>query len=377
MSGMSDNWMVRVGDKEYGPVDAVALREWKAEGRLIAENEIRRVGETAWQPAGSVLAMFGEPAAVHSETPTSNDWRTWPEILSETVSIYRHGLGRFLLFGLLSSIPLFALQWSLPSLPMPDLSGGATSVVWPTLSPISIALLILFVAVWPISIAGFQFVADDIRRGKNRSFGNQLRAAAARWGQIMTAGLLVYGSYLFWFAMPFTLLISLASRPSVLNLFLFLLIAIFMVYMNARLFINFLFWHQTSALRPDGAVLALRESKELARGVETGPRLDRPLYRGALVASVWLLIVLVAGVAIQLPFLVARFLNAANPEEAAALAKAAAAATKPDALTIMADVASAGVSLFLQPLLAAVFIVLYYDARARVGRTDDDELSEG
>lgn len=367
--------MVRVADKEYGPVDTAALREWKEEGRLIAENEIRRVDDNNWVKAGAALQMFGDPEVARAKPQTSENARTWPQIIAETFSIYRRGILRFLLFGLISAVPIFALQWTLPKLPLPDLSNGSAAVNWPTISPLSIALLIVVLVTWPISTAGFQFVADDIFKARPRPFAGQLHAAIARWGQVFAAGLMVYGAYLFWFALPLTILIALAGRPSLLNLFLFLVIATFMVYMNARLFINFLFWHQTSALRPHGALSAIRESKELARGVDTGPRLDRPLYRGALVASVWLLIVLVLSFAIQLPFLVARFVSAANPEEAVALAKAAAAATTPDTLTILADLASAVVSLFLQPLLAAAFIVLYYDARARAGRRDDEEVS--
>ena len=39
-----------------------------------------------------------------------------------------------------------------------------------------------------------------------------------------------------------------------------------------------------------------------------------------------------------------------------------------DALTIASDVASAVMNLILRPLLAASFIVLYYDAKARLRR---------
>ena len=32
---MPDQWIIRVQDKDYGPVDFDTLREWKSEGRLI------------------------------------------------------------------------------------------------------------------------------------------------------------------------------------------------------------------------------------------------------------------------------------------------------------------------------------------------------
>src|SRR5207247_2647528 len=43
MSEMADQWIIRVLGKEYGPADIETLREWKTEGRLLPENEARRV----------------------------------------------------------------------------------------------------------------------------------------------------------------------------------------------------------------------------------------------------------------------------------------------------------------------------------------------
>ena len=61
---MPEEWIVRVEGKEYGPVDADELREWKREGRLIPANELRRVGDERWIPAGEFPEIFGdeEPA---------------------------------------------------------------------------------------------------------------------------------------------------------------------------------------------------------------------------------------------------------------------------------------------------------------------------
>lgn len=376
---MSEEWMVRVAGKEYGPVDLDELQTWKTEGRLLPENEVRREGEAGWLPAGAVLQMFESAEAPPRRGPESTvtRTRTWREIIAETLHIYRSGLGRFLLFGLLSAGPMFLLQWTMPKFQLPDVSAGAnTPMVWPTFSPVTIAALLLFLAVFPISTAGFQFVADDLLHGRTRSFADQLRAALARWGQVIATALFVYGAYFFWFFIPFGALLGLAAsgQMSILGALLFLLIGAFMVYMNARLFINFLFWQPAATLRPHGALSALRESKELARSVPEKPKMERPLYRGAIVASVWLLVVLILTVGIQLPFMLARFVGVANPEEAMALARTVAEAKTPDTLAILADIASAGLSLFLQPLLAAAFIVLYYDARARAGRRDEEEL---
>ncbi len=378
---MPDEWMVRVDGKEYGPVDAEALQEWKAEGRLIPENEVRRVSEDDWRMAGAVDEIFGNvpPDVPIATESTATRARSWREIIAETLQVYRSGFGRFLLFGLLSATPMFLLQWTMPRLRLPDVSAGANApIVWPAFPPIAVVALLLFLAIWPVSTAGFQFVADDIVHGRVRSFASQLRAALARWGVVMTTALFVYGAYFFWFFIPFGALLGLAGsgQISVVGTLLFLLISVFMVYMNARLFINFLFWQPATTLRPYGALSALRESKELARCVPEKPRLERPLFRGAIVASIWLLAVLVLTFAVQVPFMMARFIGVTNPEEAMALARTVAETKTPDTLSILADVASAGLSLLMQPLLAAAFIVLYYDARARAGRRDEEINSD-
>ena len=370
---MPEEWIVRVAGKEYGPVDTEELIEWREEGRLIAENEIRRVNEEDWTLAGSVPEIFGRVAAPPPlpEVAGAARARTWPELLAETRRIYTLGLGRFVVFGLISAVPLFALRWALPKFEFPNLAANPNAtVVWPTLSPMALALFLLFLALWPISTAGYQFVADDLIHGRTRSLGSQLRAALGRWGHLVATALLVYGSYLFWFLIPFGALTALvgSGQISAVGAFLFLMIAGFMVYMNARLFINFLFWQPAVTLRSQNAFGALQESKELARSEADKPRLERPLFRGAIVASVWLAVVLILSVGIQIPFLFARFLGVASSEEAITLARNLAEAKTPDVFSVLADVASAALSLVLQPLLAAAFVVLYHDARARSGQ---------
>lgn len=376
---MAEEWFVRVEGKEYGPVDVDALREWRLEGRLIPANELRRVGDERWIPAGELPEVFAdvEPAPPPLPPRAQAGARTWPQILAETFRIYRSGLGRFLLFGLITSVPMFILQWTFPRIPLPDLSSGSYAIPAQTLPPISVAMLIVLLFVWPVSAAGFQVVADDILRGEPRSLGAQFAAALQSWGRMLVAALLVYGSYLFWFFVPLTVMLALVGRGQVSAMasLLVLLIGGFMVYMNARLFINFLFWQQTTVLGSTGSLDALRESKELARSVPEAPRLDRPLYRGAIVASVWLLLLLVLTFGVQLPFVVMRIAGVENPEQAMALMRETAQSQTPDALMMAADIATAAMNLLLRPLLAAAFVVLYYDAKARSDRRSNEEVS--
>jgi len=379
---VGDEWIVRVEGKEYGPVETEELCEWRREGRLIPANEVRRVGEERWIFARELPEIFGdaEPAApAPPRPPLPADLaraRTWREIFGETVRIYRRGFARLMLVGLLTSVPMFVLQWTFPKIPLPDLSSGSPGAIRiPSLPPISMAMLVLVVLVWPVSAAGFQFVADDILQGRLRSMGGQFSAAVRCWMQMLGAALLVYGSYFFWFFVPLAAMLAFSGGGNaLLGSFMILLIGGFMVYMNARLFINFLFLQQTAALGAHPPLIALRESKELARSVPEAPRLDRPLYRGAIIASIWLLLLLVLTFAAQLPFMLVRLVGVDNPEQAMALVRKMAEAQTPDALMFAADIATAAINLLLRPLLAAAFVVLYYDAKARSGRMNDEEI---
>lgn len=368
---MMEEWIVRVEGREYGPVDTDALREWRREGRLIPANELRRVGDEHWISAGELPEVFEEtePAAV--PPPPPRDYarsRTWPQIFAETIRIYRSGFARFMIFGLITSVPMFVLQWTFPRIPMQDLfSGSASALATPNLPPISVAMFVLLLLVWPISAAGFQIVADDILRGQPRSIVTQLSAALHYWGRMFGSALLVYGSYFFWFFVPLGAMLAFVGNGNlVVASVVILLIGGFMVYMNARLFVNFLFWQQTTVLGSNPPLAALRESKELARSVPEAPRLDRPLYRAAIIASVWLLLLLVLTFGLQLPFTMIRFVGIDNPDEAMLLMEKMSQSRDP--LMLVADLATAALNLILRPLLAAAFVVLYYDAKARSGR---------
>lgn len=375
---MPDQWIVRVEGQEYGPVDTDALRDWRREGRLIPANELRRVGDERWIPAGELVEVFAdaEPAQPPPLPQEFARAKTWRQIFAETFRIYRGGFVRFMLFGLITSVPMFVLQWTLPKIPLPDLTTGSYTFPSQTLPPISVVTFGVLLLVWPVSAAGFQFVADDIFRGRSRSIKDQFSAALRRWGRLFCAALVVYVSYVFWFFVPLIAMVAFTgSTNPLLASFMILLIGAFMVYMNARLFINFLFWQQTAVLETNPPLAALRESKELARSVPDAPRLERPLYRGAIVASVWLLLLLILMFGVQLPFTLVRFIGLENPEEALALMRKLAESQTPDALVVAADIATAVLNLLLRPLLAAAFVVLYYDARARSGRRTSEEVS--
>lgn len=367
---MPDQWMVRVQGHEYGPVDTDTLLEWKIEGRLIRSNELRRVEDERWAPAGDFPEIFSDaaPAVVAEPPDLIVRRRSWPEIFRETLRVFRGGFGRFLLFGLLTAVPMFILQWNFPRVPFPNVLAGETMPVV-TVPPICWFMFLLVILLWPISTAAFQYVADDVLRGRRRSIAALFTAAVERYGRMLGAGLLVYFAYFFWFFIPLTAAVAILSAGiSMFTIAVYLLIGVFMVYMNVRLIINFLFWEQTAALGDEGALLALRESKELARCAPEAPRMDQPMYRGLILLSIWLLVLLVALIVVQIPLTMIRFADAKTPEQAMALMESLSKSNARDTLMIVSDVVSALVNLVVRPLLTIPFVVLYYDAKARRGR---------
>src|SRR5881398_985870 len=75
---MAEQWIIRVGGKEYGPADLATLREWKTDGRVLPTNPARGVDvdsaavaisakEAPWKTAGDIPGLFQvEPPPVQA-----------------------------------------------------------------------------------------------------------------------------------------------------------------------------------------------------------------------------------------------------------------------------------------------------------------------
>jgi hypothetical protein len=216
-------------------------------------------------------------------------------------------------------------------------------------------------------------VAADAVTGQADTLSNLLRRARKLWPRMAQLCLLVYATYFFWTGIPFLAVLSLTTgAASIASLLLALLILSFLGYMIARLFINFLFWQQAGALGEQVGAEALRESKKLARQRLRAPRLQWPLYRGAILASLWLVLLLVVSAGIELPFLLYRMRGITSLDQVVSLAQSLTEAKRPDALTIASSAISSLLHAVLRPLLAASFVVLYFDAKARSQNQTDD-----
>lgn len=360
---MSDQWIVRVGDQEYGPVDLEELREWKEEGRLIRENEIREPGSDRWIRAGELPEIFSDEEAGPEPAAPLVRRLSFGEMFGAGWRIYRTGFRRFFALALLVAIPSFFLQIAAPFLEMPKESGPTPLLILSAL--VVFASLALLVVGWPFSLAGLQLLSADLHAGRDSSLREILTRAKPLWARMFVLGLIVYGSYFLWTVIPLLVALSLAAgATSLSSLLLTLLLLLFTVYMVARLFINFLFWQQAGALGVGETMDSLRESKDLARSGGERPRVQRPLYRGAMIASLWLLVMIVLNVAIELPVVLFRMRGVTSLEQAAALLQTMATSSSPDVLSGITTLLSCLAHGVLRPLLAAIFVVLYLDTKA-------------
>ena len=363
---MAEEWFVRVEEKEYGPVDLETLRQWKAEGRLIPQNPVRAADAEVWGTATDIPDLF---VAVPPPLPSDADpsplhyRRSFGQIIAQSCRIYWLGFWQFFALSLLIAVPSLGLQICMAFVHYSE--GQPVSSTTQIASAIAILMLVAILVSWPIFVAGLQFSAREVAAGKRVPLREILRRAVNHWPRVARLSLVVYGSYLFWSALPVLAILSLASVPSVWSILLALLLLVFQVYMTGRLFINFMFWQQTSTLgRLEGAE-ALLESRELARSRKGAPLLERPLWRGALIASVWLLILVAASVATELPFMMVRLQGITSFEQGYDMIMKLSQAATPDGLTIAGDVVSSLVHAALRPLLGIAFVVLYFDAKER------------
>lgn len=366
MNGMAEEWFVQVEEKEYGPVDLDTLREWKSEGRLVPQNSVRTAEQTEWKKAAEIPELFPEANASPGSTSDPElpyRQRSFAEVIAESCRLYGKGFLQFFALALLVGLPSLGFKLSLAYIHYGG-AGEAVSATTRIASAVAVVMLVALLVSWPIFLAGLQFATAGLAAGRRVSVADTLRRSVNHWPRIARLSLFVYGNYIFWTLLSVLLILTLASVPSVWSILLAFLALAGQVYMTGRLFINFMFWQQTSTLGGLEGADALRESKDLARSRTEAPLLQRPLWRGAIIASIWLVILLVASATVEVPFMVARLQGIASFEQAYAMVVQLSQAPAPDAMTIATYVLSSLIHTALRPLLGIAFIVLYFDAKA-------------
>jgi hypothetical protein len=393
---MAEEWFIRVHEKDYGPADLALLREWRNEGRILPTNPARRVDLDQWTTAAEIPGLFEtEPPPVQkqvrgpalanasedressevtdqrfaSKTPSRN-------ILIDTFKIYFRGFFQYVGLALLSIVPVLCAEFTGRFIDAaPGVNVDLRSLV---AAAFGLCMFGLRIALIPIYIAGIQILTAELATGERIGFLSVLNGAVKYWPRVAGLGLFVYGVFflLIAFGVAVVLMMLAASvSGSLFSIVLALGLAALQVWLFCRFFVHVLFWQQFVVLENANVYEALRESKALARSGQDLRWYQRPLWRGALIFSVWTAFVMVITAIALWPKIMAEWplyqnafqqlTGASDPQ--AVLQKLMASLPKEQPATF-ADVGLTVLQRVLQPLLGIAFVVLYLDSR---GETHD------
>jgi hypothetical protein len=297
----AEEWIIRVDGKEYGPADLTTLREWKAEGRVLATNEARQTDATTWNKAAQIPGLFEEvrppvqtnhQRVVASSTaapqfPTAVSTKA---IIPETFRIYVRGFFPYLGLTLLILGPSICAQLTgafVDSTPGPDantrtlIAGGFALCMW-----------VLGLVMTPIYIAGIQILTAAFAAGERISFFATLNEAVKFWPRVAFLWIFVILCYALTIVPLVASLTIMFGGVSILSIFLVLVVTSVVVWVIGWLWVKFMFWQQFAVLEGCNVLEALRRSGQLARSRIDLPWFRRPPWRGVFIASLWFALVL-------------------------------------------------------------------------------------
>ena len=375
---MPEQWIVRVQDKEYGPADLETLREWRDEGRLLPANQARPVDVDLWTKAAEIPGLFrsadvaaaepglsssnGSAAGRLPQAPLQPHRRSFAQILTETLRIYRKGFFQFLYLTLLVALPSICAQLSGAALGVsPEMNADLRTLI---AAMFTFCMFLLSLAAGPAFIAGIQIVTAEIAAGRKARIFVPIRQMVKFWPRVAMLCILVYGAYFFWTVLPLAIIWMIMSGPlSLLSTFLVLVVLAFQVWIVGRLFVNFLFWQQFAVLAESDVASALRQSKNLARSGHELPWFRRPLWRGVLLFSIWSAFVLAINVGPEWPSIRHYFHQLTTSQDPQALLQAITTSSKSQAFNLARFILGL-VQTLLRPLLGIAFVLLYFDSQA-------------
>jgi hypothetical protein len=394
---MAEKWIIRVQGKEYGPADLATLREWKADGRVLPANPARQadVEEAHWKTAGDIPGLFqvepppvqasveanASPARTVSRASTSGGIAADTaaptiskppsrNILVETFRIYFRGFFQFFCLSLLSIVPIVCAELTSRFV---DTAPGV-NVDLRTLAAVAVGLcmLVLRIVLVPVYIAGIQILTAELATGHRLGFFSVLNAAVKYWPRVAGLGLFVYFVFFLLILFALGIAIMVVTSAALFSIVLALGLLAFQVWLFGRFFINVLFWQQFTVLENANVSEALRESRRLARSGRDLPWYQRPLWRGALIVSMWVAFALAIAVVAMWPRLAAEWplvrdsfsqLGLAQDPQVV-LQKMMASLPKNQAASF-SELGLSVLQRILQPLLGIAFVVLYLDSRQK------------
>lgn len=359
--GMTDEWIVRVQGKEYGPVEVDTLREWKMEGRLLPANEARRTDVQRWTTAADIPGLFEPVDTAAAPAAGLQPRRSFSEILIDTFRIYRKGFLQFLGLALLIAVPSICAQLTSSTLSAsPNMEANLRTL---TVAAFSFCMFLLSLAVWPVFIAGIQILTTELAGGRSLKMLPLLQNALKFWPRVAMLCIFVYGAYFFWTVLPIgIILMVMVAGPSVLLFFLALFVLAFQVWIVGRLFVNFLFWQQFAVLERSDAGNTLRQSKELARSRRDLPWFRRPMWRGVFIASIWFAFVFAIDLGSEWNSIQHYFHELTTSQDPQALIQGLTAASTTQGFNLVGFILGL-VQTLLRPLLGIAFVVLYFDSK--------------
>src|SRR4029077_14275836 len=196
LTAMSEQWIIRVQGKEYGPADVATLLEWKADGRVLPKNEARSADVDLWITAAEIAGLFETAPAVTPPPPPlppSASRRSFFRICAETIWIYYRGFWQFLCLTLLVFLP--SLCGQLTSAALEGSTNVDVDLRTESAAAFALCMWILKLTLWPVYIAGIQVLTAELAGGRRLGFLGVLNEAIRFWPRIASLGILVYGAF--------------------------------------------------------------------------------------------------------------------------------------------------------------------------------------
>ncbi len=356
---MSQEWIVRVHGKEYGPVDADELREWRQDGRLLRTNEVRAADDERWFPAAELPEVFADDLAAEPAPEVVRQETGLGALLGETWRIYRTRFWQFLGLSGLIIVPSICAQLSSAAAGANGEMDARTALA----GLFNFAMIVASIVGWPLYIAGLQFLTREAAEDRPVTLAESIGRGAKVWWRVAVLCVLVYGAFFLLLMLAFAILAMLvAGPPSITVIFVALGLLIFQVWMFGRVFINFLFWQQAAVLEDAGVAESLRRSKDLAHSRPELSWWRRPKGRGAILASIWCLLATALSIGPEWGTLTNYFHLLATTHDPQAIMQSITASSQAAGLAVGPLVLGV-IQAVLRPLLGISFVLLYLETK--------------
>lgn len=358
---MPQEWIVRVHGKEYGPVDAEELREWRQDGRLLRTNEVRAADGERWFPAAELPEVFADELTAEPELALAV---VRPDsglggLLRETWRIYRKRFGQFLGLTALITVPSLCAQLSSAAAG----SGGELDLRTALAGLFNFCMIAASLFGWPLYIGGLQVLTSAEANDLPITLGESVARAAKCWWRVALLCVLVYGAFFLLLVLAFAILVMVVAEPPSLTLiFVALILLIFQVWMFGRVFINFLFWQQAAVLEDLGVTDSLRRSKEIAHSRPELSWWRRPKGRGAILASIWCLLATALSIWPEWGTLTTYFHALTTTHDPQTLMQSMTASAQASGLAV-GPLLLGVLQAVLRPLLGISFVLLYLETK--------------